>query len=473
VVVPVGVKRCQLRQFGHPTRASAAHALAEVQELLAIAQHADDPAKTRLEIAALVRSALATRQPLPDASDLRAKVAVGQPVNRVQILESFLREWIAGKDGLKPNTRRSYRQQIDEYLIPLLGHHRLDRLRTVHVQAAFKQIAEQSETITAENSARHRALAASKKAWHEHNAPAARAAREVPKQMPAYRRPAGPATIQRVRATLRAALNDACRQQLVTVNVAALAEPPSVRRCKPKVWTEARVKAWRSSGEVPGSVMVWTIEQARAFLACAREHRFYPLYLLIAHCGLRRGEAVGLRWQDVDFETGIIEIRQQIVQLGWQTETADTKTEAGERTVIAVPAVLAALADERAVQYRRRHAAGPAWLDTGLVFTTDTGSPLHPSQVTEQFHRLTEQADLPPTKLHSLRHGAATHALSAGVPLKTVSNMLGHSSYQITADTYAAVADDAKRDVAQTIAAQLADGADQAWFPSRDLNSPA
>ena len=154
----------------------------------------------------------------------------------------------------------------------------------------------------------------------------------------------------------------------------------------------------------------------------------------------------------MDFDTGVIEIRQQITQVGWETEIGPTKSEAGERTFIAVPEILAALATERTLLHKRRDAAGAAWLQTGLAFTSDTGAPLHPSQVTKQFQDLTRAAGLPPIQLHDLRHGTATHGLTAGVPIKIVSDLLGHSGYLITADTYTSVADEAKRTAAHAIA---------------------
>lgn len=436
VSVPAGVKRCQLRQFGHPTRASAAGVLTAVQYLLAIAQHADDPAQARLEISGLIREALVARRALPDPGEIKAKVALGRSVSSDMTVEMFLRQWVAGKSDLTPNTHRSYLQQINEYFVPLLGHHRLDRLRAAHVQEALDQIAEQGEMTAQNNAARRSALEESKRAWREHDSAVARAERDRIKQMPGFRRPPGPATIQRFRATLRSALTDACKQQLVVVNVAKLVNLPPERRARPAVWNAGRVSLWKGSGEAPGPSMVWTVEQTRAFLAFAREHRFYPIFMLIAHCGLRRGEAVGLRWQDVDAVSGVIDIRQQIVQRGWQIEVARTKSKAGDRTVFAVPAVLETLKAERAAQQRRRQEMGIAGPETGFVFTTNAGCPLQPGQVSTQFKKLVTQADLPPVRLHSLRHGAATHALSAGVPIKTVSEMLGHSTYQITADTY-------------------------------------
>ena len=452
VLVPTGAKRCQLRQFGHPTRTAAAHTLAQVEELLRIAQDADNPVAARLEIAELIRASLRARTALPDAGEIRAKTALGQPLGTALTLGEFLRDWIAGKNDIKPNTRRCYQQHINDYLTPLLGHHRLDRLRATHLQTAFDTITDQAETVARDNARRREVLDASKQAWRNHDTQTARAARASLRELPPFCRPAGPATIQRVRATLRAALTDACKQQLVTVNVAKLVTLSPGRRPKALLWNPPRVTTWRQTGAVPGPVMVWTLPQTRAFLHAAREHRWHALYLLIAHSGLRRGEAVALRWEDIDLTTGAIEIRQQITQHGRHLQIAATKTHAGERTVIAAPTVIKALHAEREHQQQRRDAEPADWHETGLAFTDDFGKPLHPDQVTDQFHTLTRNADLPPIRLHDLRHGAATHALTAGVSLKTVSEMLGHSSYVITADTYTSVADEAKHAAAQAIA---------------------
>jgi integrase len=456
VSTPVGTQRSHIRQSGHAKQEDAEAAMNTVGELLNLAKRADDPDTARTTIADLIRTAINAKEPLPDADEIRGRITLGQPIDTVPTLATFLREWITGKKNLKATTRRSYQQQIDQYLIPLLGHHRIDRLRVPHVQAAFDTIAEHSLVAAENNAARHAVENASKQAWRDHDAPAARAARTALRDMPPYRRPAGPATIQRIRAALRSALTDAQKQQLITVNTAKLINLPTGRRPKPRVWNDTRVEAWRETGEVPGTVMVWTAPQTTAFLSRAQNHRLYPLYTLVAHCGLRRGEACGLRWQDIDFATGAVEISQQIIQLGWQTHTEDTKSEAGERTVIAVKTVLTALAKERKTQRERRLAHGDGWIDTGLVFTTDNGTPLRPEHLTEQFQNLLREADLPPIRLHDLRHGAATHALTAGIPMKTVSDMLGHSTIAITADTYTSVVDEAKRAAAEAIADLLA-----------------
>ena len=142
---------------------------------------------------------------------------------------------------------------------------------------------------------------------------------------------------------------------------------------------------------------------------------------------------------------------------GWGPEIQDeTKSANGDRVVIAVLPILKALARYRKTKTVREQAAGQAWTKTDLVFTTGTGSPIHPCHVTDTLHALAHHAGLPPIRLHDLRHGAATHALSAGVDMKTISDMLGHSSSIITAGTYTNVADELKRAAADKIAEQLA-----------------
>jgi len=169
------------------------------------------------------------------------------------------------------------------------------------------------------------------------------------------------------------------------------------------------------------------------------EQRLYPVHHLIAYRGLRRGEAVGLRWEDVDLDAGYARISQQVVQLGWATEVGEPKTDSGSRTVSLDAATVAALRRWRAAQAAERRQWGKAWTDTGLVFTREDGSQLHPDLVISSFERICRAAGLPPIRLHDLRHTAASLALQAGVPLKVVSEQLGHSSLAITADTYTSV----------------------------------
>jgi integrase len=204
------------------------------------------------------------------------------------------------------------------------------------------------------------------------------------------------------------------------------------------IWTDERIERWRRTGERP-AVAVWTPQQAGAFLDAAMSHRLYPLYHLIAYRGLRRGEAVGIRWSDMQLEAGNLRITQQVVQLGWETEIGQPKTDSGERPVSLDAATVQVLRRWRERQDTERAATHGAWQDTGLVFTHEDGSQLHPDYVSDTFQRIAEEAGLPPIRLHDLRHTAASLALQAGVPMKVVSEQLGHSSLGITADTYTSV----------------------------------
>ncbi|MGH3783028.1 MAG: tyrosine-type recombinase/integrase [Pseudonocardiaceae bacterium] len=338
---------------------------------------------------------------------VRAKIGRGADVTRVAA-GLYLEEWLTAKRDIRPNTRRSYAGHITNHLVPHLGHHSLDALRVEHVAEMLAGVQ------------------------------------------------GGDATRQRVRATLRAALSDAMRQGLVAVNVAALVKLPAGKRPKALVWTVEREARRREAvtGHIadgktpteardlvarPSPVMVWRPDQLGAFLDGAAGDRLYALYHLIAYRGLRRGEAAGLEWEDVDLDGAALAVLRQRVQLGWEVIEDDPKSEAGERTIALDAGTVTALRMYRRAQLTERLAWGPAWVDSGKVFTRENGEPLHPATITDRFHELAAAADLPPIRLHDLRHGAASLMLAAGVDLKVVQETLGHSSITLTSDTYTSV----------------------------------
>ena len=233
------------------------------------------------------------------------------------------------------------------------------------------------------------------------------------------------------------ALNAAAKRRLIPFNPAAFVELATGRRPKAVLWTDERIEDWRRTGKRP-KVAVWTPEQTGAFLDHASSDRLYALYHLVTFRGLRRGEAVGLPWAEVDLAGRSLTVTQQIVQLGYRTESSPPKSDSSRRVALDEDCVTA-LRAHKARQTAERRAWGAAWVETGLVFTREDGSALHPEYVTRHFERLARDAGLPPIRLHDLRHGAATLALAGGADLKTVSEMLGHSTITITADTYASV----------------------------------
>ena len=404
-------RRQRLQRGGFATQQHAEQEAAQVEVLLTIPDRSDPQ-----QLAELVQL-LKRDGPLPNPDEVRRRLRVGVPLDRLPTVGQWLDGWLAGRRKIRPNTSRDYQSHIRRYLQPHLGRHRLDRLRIDHLDAMFDAIDERNQHILG-----------------------ARAAND-PKVRASVRgqRLVGAATKQRIRATLRAALNEAIRRQLLTTNVASFVELPSGKRPKALVWTPERVASWQVSGELPSPVMVWTPAQTGQFLDHATQDRLYSLFHLTAFRGLRRGEACGVRWIDVDLDTGQIMVRKQLAQIGWRAELTDVKTDSSDAPVALDATTVQVLRAHRARQLQERLAMGPAWVDTGLVFTKPNGEELNPADVTDRFHELAAEAGLPPIRLHDLRHGAATLALAAGTDMKVVQAMLRHSTITITADTYTSV----------------------------------
>jgi integrase len=422
--------RRPLRRGGYPTQADAETELAKIRQALSVADQSDPQEVAR--VGDLIEAALRTGQSAPTVEQVRRMLHLGRDLTEMPTTGGWLTEWLAGRKSLEPTTARCYTSHLNLYLIPHLGQIRLDKLRVGHVTAMFDAIAERNEQITT------------------HRASPDEDERALAKGM----RTVAPATMHRIRATLRSALNTAIRRQLIDTNPAAQVELPSAKRPKPLVWTDERVKRWKTTGEIPSPVMVWTPAQTGAFLdhAAAIDDEWYALYHLVAYRGLRRGEACGLHWTDIDLDQAQLTVRWQLAQLGWETLLKAPKTDSSEDVVALDEQTVKVLRQHRVRQNKQRLAAGPGWVDTGLAFTTPTGEAVHPADVTDWFQYLARQAGLPPIRLHDLRHGAATLALAAGVDMKIVQAMLRHSSITITADTYTSVLPELARGAAEKTA---------------------
>jgi integrase len=217
---------------------------------------------------------------------------------------------------------------------------------------------------------------------------------------------------------LRKALGDAKRRGYVVRNVAEDATPPRLRQ------TELRV---------------WSAGQLRAFLEHVSEDRLYALWLLYATTGLRRGEALGLRWEDVDLDAGTVLVRRNLTLVNGRTVVQETKTKHGRRKVALDPATVAALRRHRVRQLEDQLVAAGAWEGGDLVFCWEDGRELHPARVSRWFTEHAAAAGLPAIRLHDVRHAFATVALSNGVPITVVSRRLGHATVSITLDVYSHV----------------------------------
>jgi integrase len=224
-----------------------------------------------------------------------------------------------------------------------------------------------------------------------------------------------PKTIRNIHGVLSKALADAERWGLVGRNAARLADVPAVARPRLRVWSP---------------------EQTRAFLATVADDRLFAAWLLAATTGMRRGELLGLRWEDIDLDAGVVRVAQARVRAGNQVVAGEPKTARGRRTIALDPATVAALRQHRKRQSEERLAAGPHYADSGLAFTMPGGTPIHPNRFSLWFRRHARAAGLPPIRLHDMRHSYATAGLAAGVPPKVMSERLGHATVAFTLDTY-------------------------------------
>ncbi len=242
------------------------------------------------------------------------------------------------------------------------------------------------------------------------------------------------ATVRRVHATLRSALGTAVRLQLITSNVAAAVNKdlPAANRPKVRPWEPA--------------------ELGRFLDYAVADERYGAMFEVIAATGLRRGEAAGLRWEDVDLASGVVLVRQQLVQVNLKADRlppcpycgekhkgimfGPVKTDSSEDDVELDSATIGVLLGHQLRQQVERDEWGIAYDNHGLVFARENGAPLALDALTKRFKALCREAGVRPIRLHDLRHGAASLRLASGADIAVVSKVLRHSSVSITSDTY-------------------------------------
>lgn len=341
----------------------------------------------------LRRGGYLTREAAAAARDRLSVPQPGDPGGRVLTVADWLDTWAETRARLRDSTRRIYRSHIRQHLRRLFGGVLMSELLAGHVAQAFGRLFDEGMT---------------------------------------------PATARRVFSTLRTALNAAARERLISDNPARYVKLPRGARPHAVVWTKRRVADWKRTGIRP-AVAVWTPAQLAQFLASIGSHRLFAVFHLITMRGLRRGEACGLKWEDLDLEEGLAYLSRQIQEgPDGRLRACPLKTESSCRAVAMDPQTVTVLRAHHSWQARWLSESG---IETqGWVFTDEIGRPLSPDCLTRTFNRLAEESGLPPVRLHDLRHGAATLMLLAGDELKTIADQLGHSSVVLTADTYLSVA---------------------------------
>ncbi|WP_414168414.1 tyrosine-type recombinase/integrase [Streptoverticillium reticulum] len=431
--------RRTFRRSGYTSKNDAQNDLDRIRTLLKIP--GNDDAEGRVRIGDLLEAVASGKEPIPDYEETKRKFGTGQSLTVHTTVGEWLELWLAGKKRLRKSGKDRYETDIRVHLEPRIGRIRLDRLRVQHLDEMFAGIAETNIEINDANIMRRAAIdELATVPWKGTEYRARRKAlKETIAAMPPFRRITGPSTQSHIRATLRAALNDAIAQGYITFNPAQHVELVAAKRPKALVWTEERVEEWIRTGEKPSPVMVWTPEQAGQFLDFIAEDRLFALFRLITFRGLRRGEACGVRKQDLNVQALTLTVATQLVQDGWEVVESDPKTDSGARVVHLDEETVDTLRAHLAKQAADRLSWGEAWQDTGRIFTQENGEWLHPGWLTDYFERLVEASGLPPIRLHDLRHLAATLMLAAGVDVKIVSETLGHGDSRITRDIYQSV----------------------------------
>jgi integrase len=365
-------------------------------------------------------------------------------------VRDYIEQWVAGlpTTGLRPSTIDGYRRNMD-YVIPVLGARRLDSITPLDLDQFYAQLL-----------------------------------------VSGRRRKPGPLskrTVFYIHSVLHRALSDAVKKGILSRNVADHANAPSAKSTRPP---EA---SW------------WTPAELRSFLSATAEEPLGPLSRVAALTGMRRGEVCGLRWRDVDLETGRIEVRQQLNVVRYPGAPAGglvfsdrTKTDHGRRSIDA--ATVSVLRTQRKRQAEYRLLVGAGWSnDHDLVFTDPAGRPLDPESVAKVFDRRVARLGLPRIRFHDLRHSHVAHLIAAKQQPLKIAKRLGHASAAFTQDRYGHLFEDADSQAAAAVAAMVdgdcdqsvitdgiswhlrrpsepltsGDTADEWWCPERDSNPHA
>lgn len=324
---------------------------------------------------------------------LKREVHAGVYSDTKTTLKQYLDEWLETKRGqVEPKTLEGYRRTV-KHISRHLGGVPLSKLSSQQVQRALGAIREESAAVVEQRCA------------------------AVNKPIP---KGAGVRTANQCRTNLHTALEDA-----------VTAVPPLLMRNP--------VAATKTLKAVAEEIVIWEPEQMAVFLEAARQSELYALFVLAVGSGLRRGELLGLRWQDVGASS--VSVVQTVKLEDNKIVIGAPKTKSSRRRVPVSTAVIDALRAHGTRQDTLKSKLGPAYADQGLVFATALGKPLHPRNVERAFYALQDKArerlpGLPHGGLHILRHFYASSSIHSKVDAKTLSKRMGHTTVRLTLDRY-------------------------------------
>ncbi len=335
-----------------------------------------------------------------------------------ETVAQYLTRWLGWledhPDHVKATTLASYRAHVSGHIVPAIGHLRLKRLDRATVNAFYAQLKRR---------------------------PRPRGKDRTDDQL-AELAPLSPASVRRIAATLHKALADAVDEGTLAWNPADRARLPKARLAESH------------------ELRAWTAGELRAFLEATADDRLATMWHLFALTGMRRGEVAGLLWCDVDLKAGRIAVQRALTIVG--ADLRETTPKRGRSRVIDLDAgTVAALGAWQKLQARERQAWPAPWPNPHRVFTAEDGAPVHPDRITRAFRGHVVAAGVPTIRLHDVRHTHASLLLRAGVPVKVVSERLGHSDVAFTMRVYQSVLPGMQQEAADTFAA-LVEGAPSA-----------
>lgn len=303
------------------------------------------------------------------------------------------------KLSLRPTTWESYRYQVEGHIIPALGHLKLAQLQTAHIQRLYNEKLNGGRLDGKDGGL-------------------------------------SPKSVRYIHTVIHSCLEQAKKEGMITVNPADAVRLPKQEQKEIKYLGTA---------------------EAAIFLAMAKESKHFAAFYLALNTGMRRGELLGLRWKDIDFEAGQLTVNQGLVRVSGQGLVfQEPKTKLSSRVINLAPAVVQVLKEHKKQQNEYKLMAGGAYRkDLDLVFANELGEPICPRAFTRVFERLIKKAGLDVT-FHGLRHTFATLALESGVDVKTIQETLGHHSSAFTMDVYSSVTVKMKREAADKVGNLLA-----------------